>query len=118
MPDHGDAEILQILGVSLGSTLESIALSRNAGAYCSSPSFRNQSVISIVIAGVTSNQVSTVWGVILRQVEGCSEGAIQRRPSTGHKVRFGTSRHFAALRNLVASVASWPGWLLSRPGRE
>src|SRR5436189_6035953 len=41
--------------LSLGSTLESIALARNAGAYCSSPSFRNQSVISIVIAGVMSN---------------------------------------------------------------
>src|SRR4051794_14834294 len=42
--------------VSLGSTLESTALSRNVGAYCSSPSFRNQSVISIVIAGVMSNE--------------------------------------------------------------
>jgi len=48
--------LLKSSEVSLGSTLESIALARNAGAYCSSPSFRNQSVISIVIAAVMSNQ--------------------------------------------------------------
>jgi len=41
--------------VRIGRTLASIALSRNAGAYCSSPSLRNHSVISVEIAGMATS---------------------------------------------------------------
>jgi hypothetical protein len=49
----------RLSAVRLRRRLASIALSRNAGAYCSSPSLRNQSVISIDIVGIATS--SPTW---------------------------------------------------------
>ena len=47
MADRGDAEADQVSAVSSGSTSPSISLSRNAGAYCSSPSPRSHAATSM-----------------------------------------------------------------------